>query len=140
MIEMDIYPGQTIRAGSESKALEIAGTWNQYSHQKLFGFFTMISDQLLPETRENSLESTGKKSKKRFRSEYCFYFRLLSLLSCRIRGLLRFFPGGSCGIQWLLSSTWDNSIKKLIFQYRVNSTFLVVEKDRGNIIREKILF
>jgi len=33
------YPGQKLRASSGRKAPKIAGTWKQYSHRKLFGFF-----------------------------------------------------------------------------------------------------
>ena len=92
-------PGRTLRAGSGKKALEIAGTWKQYSHRKFVGFFPIISNQFLPESTGNWLESTGK-NPTNFRSEYCFHFRLFPVLFCRIRWLFHFFPAGSCGIQW----------------------------------------
>jgi hypothetical protein len=44
------YPGRKLRAGSGRKAPEIAGTWKQYSHRKIFGFFPMISDRFLLES------------------------------------------------------------------------------------------
>jgi hypothetical protein len=43
-------PGRKLRAGSGRKAPEIAGTWKQYSHGKIFGFFPMISDRFLLES------------------------------------------------------------------------------------------
>jgi hypothetical protein len=46
-------PGRKIRAGSGRKAPKIAGTWKQYSHGKIFGFFQMISDRFLPESSGN---------------------------------------------------------------------------------------
>ncbi len=46
-------PGQKLRAVSGRKASEIAGTWKQYSHRKIFGFFPMISDRFLPESTGN---------------------------------------------------------------------------------------
>jgi hypothetical protein len=92
-------PGRKLRAGSGRKAPEIAGTWKQYSHRKIFGFFPMISDRFLPESTGNRQESTGK-NPINFQSEYCFHFRRFPGLSCRIRRRSRFFPAGFCGIQW----------------------------------------
>jgi len=39
----DFNPDQKLRAGSCRKASEIAGTWKQYSHRKIFGFFPLLS-------------------------------------------------------------------------------------------------
>jgi hypothetical protein len=47
------YSSQKIRVGSGMNTPEIAGTWKQYSHQKIFGFFPMISDHFPPETTGN---------------------------------------------------------------------------------------
>jgi len=49
ILNLQMYPGRKLRAGSDRKAQEIAGTWKWYSHQKIFGFFPMISDRFLPD-------------------------------------------------------------------------------------------
>jgi hypothetical protein len=38
---------------SDRKAPEIAGTWKQYPHREIFGFFPMISDRFLSKVTGN---------------------------------------------------------------------------------------
>jgi hypothetical protein len=48
-----------------------------FHNRNFLGFFSMISNQFLPESTGSWQESTGK-NPKNFRLEYCFHFRRIS--------------------------------------------------------------
>jgi hypothetical protein len=71
--------------GSCRKTPEIVGTWKQYFHRKMTGFFPVNSSQLPVLSGRKRSEIIGK-NPKNFRPEYCFH---------KITGIIqnRQFPG-----------------------------------------------
>ncbi len=91
------YPGRIVRPWNGRFRLIPVILWKQYSGQKFFGFFPMLSAQFLPGNTGSWQESTGQ-------------FPAEILLPCS--GDFQCFPAGSGGIHCPESSTWV-SIKVL---------------------------